>query len=84
MAKAARKNTTAAKRAAPDPIIQTIKAADQALEDYREAENILKAARANVESATEALERITKAMAKAQPTARLLWSNAHRVAPGTI
>jgi hypothetical protein len=68
MPKAARKNTTPAKRAEPDPIIKLIDAADEALDLYRSAESNLSAAQAQFRSATEDLERITRAMAKEEPT----------------
>jgi hypothetical protein len=68
MPKATRKNTTSAKRAALDPIVKLIDAADEGLSQYRIAECDLMAAQEHFRSTTEDLERITKAMAKEKPT----------------
>jgi hypothetical protein len=70
MPKATRKNTTPAKRAAPDPIVKLIEAADEVLDLYMRAESNLSAAQDRLRSAADDLERITKAMAKEKPTAR--------------
>jgi hypothetical protein len=56
MPKATRKNTTPAKRAAPDPIIKLIDAADEALSQYRLAECDLMAAQDHFQSSAEDLE----------------------------
>lgn len=71
MPKATRKNTTPAKRAAPDPIVKLIDAADNALDLYRRAESNLSAAQDHMRSAADELERITKAMAKEKALALL-------------
>jgi hypothetical protein len=70
MRKAARKNTTPAKRATPDPIIRLIDAADEALDLYRRAECNLSAAEAQFRAAADDLERITKALANEKPATR--------------
>jgi hypothetical protein len=68
MPKATRKNTTPAKRAAPDPIVKLIEAADESLDLCRRAESNLSAAQDHFRSAADDLERITKAMAKEKPS----------------
>jgi hypothetical protein len=68
MPKAARKNTTPAKRAEPDPIVARIDESDNVLTQYWIADRDLRTARERFQSATEDLERITKAIAKEKPT----------------
>jgi hypothetical protein len=64
MPKAARKNTTPAKRAAPDPIVKLIDQADDLLGEYMRAESNLSAAQDHLRSTANELDRITKVMAK--------------------
>jgi hypothetical protein len=70
MPKAARKNTTPAKRAAPDPIVKLIDEADDLLGEYMRAESNLSAAQDHMRSTANELDRITKAMAKEKPITR--------------
>jgi hypothetical protein len=67
MPKAAKKNITPTKRAAPDPIIQLIKDADRALEEYRIAESNVKAWNIRLSETSDALDKITRQVAKEKP-----------------
>jgi hypothetical protein len=66
MSKAER--TTAAKREAPDPIIQVIRAAEEALTEYSVHSTYVRNAQADLKAAAEELARATKAMSSQRPT----------------